>query len=77
MCIAKVLRLLKSNRIFLYQQLKIKRLPLITLEGYITTFEITLASTDDREGLRNIIESRTGLVILGDKGYVITLQQMY
>ncbi|MDE6253342.1 MAG: IS982 family transposase [Lachnospiraceae bacterium] len=43
---------------------------LITLEGYITTFEITPASTDDREGLRDIVENRSGLVILGDKGYV-------
>ena len=43
---------------------------MITLEGYITTFEITPASTDDREGLRDIIEGQSGLVILGDKGYV-------
>ncbi len=43
---------------------------LITLEGYITTFEITPASTDDREGLRDIIENQSDLVILGDKGYV-------
>ena len=43
---------------------------LITLEGYITTFEITPASTDDREGLRDIVEGQSGLVILGDKGYV-------
>ena len=43
---------------------------LITLEGYITTFEITPASTDDREGLRNMAENRSGLVIFGDKGYV-------
>ena len=43
---------------------------MITLEGYITTFEITPASTDDREGLRDIIEGQSDLVILGDKGYV-------
>lgn len=43
---------------------------LITLEGYITTFEITPASTDDREGLRDMVENRSDLVILGDKGYV-------
>ena len=43
---------------------------MITLEGYITTFEITPASTDDREGLKDIIEGQSGLVILGDKGYV-------
>lgn len=43
---------------------------LITLEGYITTFEITPASTDDREGLRDIVEQQSHLVVLGDKGYV-------
>ncbi len=43
---------------------------MITLEGYITTFEIMPASTDDREGLRDIVEGQSGLVILGDKGYV-------
>lgn len=43
---------------------------MITLEGYITTFEITPASTDDREGLRDIVEGQSGLVILGDKGYI-------
>ena len=43
---------------------------MITLEGYITTFEITPASTDDREGLRDMTEGQSGLVILGDKGYV-------
>ena len=42
---------------------------LITLEGYITAFEITPASMDDREGLRDFAEHRLGLVILGDKGY--------
>lgn len=43
---------------------------LITLEGYITTFEITPASTDDREGLQDIVEQQAHLVVLGDKGYV-------
>lgn len=43
---------------------------LITLEGYITAFEITPASIDDREGLRDIVENQSGLVVLGDKGYV-------
>lgn len=43
---------------------------MITLEGYITAFEITPASTDDREGLRDIVENQSGLVVLGDKGYV-------
>lgn len=42
---------------------------LITLEGYITAFEITPASVDDREGLRDLAENRLGLVVLGDKSY--------
>ena len=42
---------------------------LITLEGYITAFEITPASVDDREGLRDLTENRLGLVVFGDKGY--------
>ena len=42
---------------------------LITLEGYITAFEITPASVDDREGLRDLAENHLGLVILGEKGY--------
>ena len=42
---------------------------LVTLEGYITAFEITPASVDDREGLRDLVENHLGLVILGDKGY--------
>ena len=42
---------------------------MITLEGFITSFEITPASTDDREGLRDMVENQSGLVILGDKGY--------
>lgn len=42
---------------------------LITLEGFITAFEITPASADDREGLRDMAENRLGLTILGDKGY--------
>lgn len=42
---------------------------LITLEGYITAFEITPASVDDREGLRDFAEHYQGMVILGDKGY--------
>jgi len=42
---------------------------LVTLEGYTTAFEITPASVDDREGLRELVENHLGLVILGDKGY--------
>lgn len=43
---------------------------LITLEGYITSFEVTPASVDDREGLRDMAMDQHGLVFLGDKGYV-------
>ena len=42
---------------------------LITIEGYITAFEITPASIDDREGLRDFAENHLCLTILGDKGY--------
>lgn len=43
---------------------------IITLEGFITAFEVTPASVDDREGLRDMVANRSNLVILGDKGYV-------
>lgn len=43
---------------------------MITLKEHITIFEITPASTDDREGLRDIIEGRSGLAILADKEHV-------
>lgn len=51
---------------------------MVTLEGYLTSFEITPTSTDDREGLPDIIENQSDLVILGDKGYVgeMLLQDM-
>ncbi len=42
---------------------------LITLEGYILAFEVTPASVDDREGLRDFAEDHLNLVILGNKGY--------
>lgn len=42
----------------------------MTLEGYITAFEVTPASVDDREGLRDITINQYCLVVLGDKGYV-------
>ena len=42
---------------------------MITLEGYITAFELTPASVDDQEGLRDLAENQFGLVVLGDKGY--------
>lgn len=43
---------------------------MVTLEGYITAFEITPASTDDREELRDLVQGHSGIVVLGDKGYV-------
>lgn len=42
---------------------------LVTLEGFITEFEITPASIDDREGLRDLVEKHYHLTVLGDKGY--------
>lgn len=41
---------------------------LISLEGYITAFEVTPASVDDWEGLRDLAGNHFDLVILGDKG---------
>lgn len=43
---------------------------MITLEGYITAFEITPASTDDREGLRDLVDNCSNFTVLADKGYV-------
>ncbi len=42
---------------------------LVTLEGYIAAFDITAASTDDREGLRGLVQGRTGIAVPADKGY--------
>lgn len=42
---------------------------LITLEGYFTAFELTPASVDNLERLRDLAENHLGLVILWDKGY--------
>ena len=42
---------------------------LITLEGVITSFEITPTSTDDREEPRDLAANHSGVTILGDKGY--------
>ena len=42
---------------------------MVTLEGYITDFEITPASVDDRQGLRDITISKSNITILADKGY--------
>jgi len=43
---------------------------LITLDGFITAFDITPASTDDREGLRDLMGEQYTLSVIGDKGYV-------
>ena len=43
---------------------------MITLEGFITAFEITPASTDNRESLRDMTDGSSGITVLGDKGYV-------
>lgn len=43
---------------------------IVSLEGYVVSFEITPASKDDREGLHDLVEGLSGIVILADKGYV-------
>lgn len=43
---------------------------LVILEGFITTFILTLASIDDRRTLQDMVDPFSGSVILGDKGYV-------
>ena len=43
---------------------------LITLDGFITAFDITPASTDDREGLRDLMREQYTLSVIGDKGYI-------
>ena len=43
---------------------------LITLDGFITAFDVTPASTDDREGLRDLMGEQYTLSVIGDKGYV-------
>ena len=43
---------------------------MITLEGFITAFEILPASTDDREGLRDMTDGLSRITVLGDKGYI-------
>ena len=55
------------NKCFVY--FLIFKHALVTLEGYVAAFEITSASVDDREGLRDLVEGKEGLAILGDKGY--------
>ena len=43
---------------------------LITLSGFITAFDITPASTDDRDGLRDLMSEQYDISVIGDKGYV-------
>lgn len=43
---------------------------LTTSEGFITSYEITPASVDDRAGLRDLTYNKTDITILGDKGYI-------
>ena len=40
---------------------------MVTLEGYVTAFEVTPASTDDREGLRDLVDGQHGLVGWGTR----------
>ena len=48
-----------------------KDLKRIQKRGYdIASFEITPASTDDREGLRDLADHWSNVTILADKGYV-------
>lgn len=43
---------------------------LITLGGYITSFGVTPASVDNRDGLRDLAGGLGDAVVLADKGYV-------
>ena len=43
---------------------------MITINGFITKFEITPASIDDRQALLDMIDGESNIVILADKGYV-------
>lgn len=42
---------------------------MVTLKEYVTAFDVTPASTDNRDGLRDLVDGQSDLVILGDKGY--------
>ena len=42
---------------------------LTTPEGFITNYEITPASIDDRAALRDLIFDKTDIIVIGDKGY--------
>ena len=43
---------------------------MVKLNGFITKFQITSASIDDRQALLYILYSESNIVILADKGYV-------
>ena len=43
---------------------------MITFNGFITKFEITPASIDDRQALLDMLDGESNIVILADKGYV-------
>lgn len=43
---------------------------LITLDGFVTDFELTSSKVDDREAIWDVLKSYTSLTVLGDKGYV-------
>lgn len=44
---------------------------IITLKGFITTFDITPTFIDDRDSLRDMVANCRHLVILDDKGYFV------
>ncbi|MBE6082701.1 IS982 family transposase [Acidilutibacter cellobiosedens] len=53
---------------------------LVTLDGFITDFELTSSNTDDRDSLWDILKNYASITVLGDKGYthknlVSTLKQ--
>lgn len=43
---------------------------LLTLGGVIVDFTLTSANADERDAAREMLEHRSGLLVLGDKGYV-------
>lgn len=43
---------------------------LIALDGYITDFTITTASTDDRSAVWELTSENKGMMLIGDKGYI-------
>lgn len=43
---------------------------LITLGGVILDFVVTSANADEREAARDMLKQRSGLTVLGDKGFV-------